>query len=123
LPAFATNLAPSLTSSVSTTPTFTWTYPANASSYTYSFNLCCNNNSGNNNIWQIPGQNSNSNGGFSSSISPSIPWITSGNDITGASGNLPNPSSGLTLGTTYQWQIQTEDTNGNTATQSVSYTP
>jgi hypothetical protein len=119
--ALATSLAPSLSSSTSTTPTFTWTYPTNAGNYTYSFNICCYNNS---NIWQIPGSGSHSNGGFTSTQVPlaSIPWITSGNDVTGASGNLPSVTS-LTLGNTYSWQIQTNDTNGDSATRAVNYTP
>jgi len=115
--AFATNLLPNCNSSctsASTTPTFTWTYPAGASSYTYSFSLCC---SGNNNIWQIPGSNSNSNG-FPSTISPSITW---GIDPTGG-GSTPSVSS-LTLGTNYSWQLTTEDSNGNQATTQVNYQP
>jgi len=93
------------------TPNFSWTDPANASNYTYQFWLCCDSNG---TIWQIPGNNSNSNG-FSSSIT-SITW---GVDPTG-SGNLPNVSS-LSGSTNYSWQIQASDTNGNSAQVQVSF--
>ena len=114
----ATNLQPSLTDSTSLTPTFTWTYPASASSYTYSFYLCCNSNG---NIWQIPGNNSSSNGFTSSQIpAASIPWSTT-TDPTGASN--PPTVTNLTGGTTYNWSIQVQDSNGNQAQTQVNYTP
>lgn len=97
---------------VSTTPTFTWTYPSNASNYTYQFQL---QDSNGNTIWQIPGNNSNSNG-FSSSISPSITW---GVDPTGG-GNTPNAPS-LSGNTQYQWSIQATDANGNEATTQMAF--
>ncbi|MGB6974974.1 MAG: putative Ig domain-containing protein [Terracidiphilus sp.] len=112
--ALATSLEPEQTDSTSTTPTFTWTYPTNASSYTYSFYICCGSNG---TIWQIPGNNSNLNG-FPSTVTQ-IVW---GTDPTGDGGNTPNPSS-LTLGTQYQWTIQTQDSNGNSASNSVWYQP
>ena len=62
LNAFATSLAPTTGTSVSTTPTFSWVDPANASSYTYQFYM---NDSSGNMVWQVPGNNSNANG-FSS---------------------------------------------------------
>ena len=110
----ATSLAPQGTGG-STTPTFTWTYPASASSYIYSFYICC---ASNGDIWDIPGNNSNLKG-FTSSISPSITW---GTDPTGDSSNIPSPSS-LTTGTTYNWQIQAQDSNGNSAQTQVYYIP
>ena len=110
LNAFATNLSPQ-GNGVSLTPNFSWTDPANAGNYTYQFWLCCNNN---NTIWQIPGNNSNSNG-FSSSIT-SITW---GVDPTN-SGNTPNVSS-LNGSTTYYWQIQASDANGNSAQVQVNF--
>jgi len=116
LTAFATNLLPNCTiacTSTSTTPTFTWTDPANAGNYTYQFDL---NNSNGNTIWQIPGNNSNTNG-FSSSTT-SITW---GTDPTGG-GSTPSIPN-LVLGTNYQWQIQLSDSNGNQATTQVSYQP
>jgi hypothetical protein len=113
LNAFATSLAPQTGTSVSITPTFTWTDPINASSYTYQFYM---NDSNGNTIWQIPGNNSNSNG-FSSSTT-SITW---GTDPTG-SGSTPSVGS-LTLGTNYNWQIQVQDNNGNSAVTQVQYQP
>lgn len=114
LNAFATGLSPQGTG-VSLTPDFSWTDPANASNYTYQFNLCCNsNNNGNNTIWQIPGNNSNSNG-FSSSIT-SITWNV---DPTN-SGDLPSVSS-LSGSTNYSWQIQASDANGNSAQVQVNF--
>ncbi|MGB9233449.1 MAG: putative Ig domain-containing protein, partial [Terriglobales bacterium] len=110
LNAFATNLSPQ-GSGVSATPNFSWTDPANASSYTYQFWLCCDSNG---TIWQIPGNNSKSNG-FSSSIN-SITW---GVDPTN-SGNLPNVSS-LNGSTNYSWQIQATDVNGNSAQVQVNF--
>jgi hypothetical protein len=117
---FATSLLPQTGTSASLTPTFSWIYPANASNYLYQFSLCCSNSS---NIWNIPNQNSSSSG-FTSSQVPlaRIPWITSGNDVTGASNNLPTVSA-LTTNTTYTWSIQVQDSNGNSAQTEVQYTP
>ena len=113
LNAFATNLSPSpQETGVSTTPTFSWTDPANASSYVYQFQLW---DQYGNQIWQIPGNNSNSHG-FSSSIT-SITW---GIDPTG-SGSLPNVSS-LNGSSTYYWQITASDVNGNSAQVQVNFT-
>ncbi len=108
--AFVTPIEPQ-GSSVSVQPNFSWTDPANASNYTYQFWLCCNQNG---TIWQIPGNNSNSNG-FSSSYT-SIPW---GTDPTG-SGSLPNVSS-LNGSSYYSWQIQASDANGNSAQVQVNF--
>ena len=116
LTGFATNLLPNCNTtctSVSTTPTFTWTDPANASNYTYQFYLSSNSGG---TIWQIPGNNSNSNG-FSSSTT-SITW---GTDPTGG-GSTPSIPS-LVLGTNYSWQIELQDSNGNQATTQVNYQP
>jgi hypothetical protein len=109
-----TNLQPNGTDSTSVTPTFTWTDPANASSYVYSFYLCCGSNG---NIWQIPGNDSQLEG-FASTIT-SIVW---GTDPTGDSSNIPSVGD-LTPGTNYSWTIQLEDSNGNQAQTQVSYTP
>jgi len=116
LSSFATDLLPSCSTSctsTSTTPTFTWIDPANAANYTYQFDLS---DSSGNTIWQIPENDSKSNG-FSSSIT-SITW---GTDPTGG-GSTPSISS-LATGTSYQWQIQVEDDNGNEATTQVIYQP
>ena len=101
-----TGLSPNGTNSASTTPTFTWTDPASSqgSNFYYSFSIAVQggNNCENGNIWQIPGQNSNSNG-FSSSIT-SIVW---GTDPTGG-GSTPCVNS-LTTGDVYNWTIQVQD--------------
>ncbi|HSZ62831.1 MAG TPA: putative Ig domain-containing protein [Terriglobales bacterium] len=110
LSAFATNLSPQ-GSGVSMTPNFNWTDPANASSYTYQFQLWDQNG---NQIWQIPGNNSNSNG-FSSSIT-SITW---GVDPTGT-GDTPSVSS-LNGSSNYNWQITAKDVNGNSAGVQVTF--
>ncbi len=98
----ATSLSPAV--SGTSTPTFTWTDPSSASNYTYQFQLGYGNGG---TIWQIPGQNSNSNG-FDSSIT-SITW---GTDPTGG-GSTPSLSP-LTPGT-YNWQISVQDSKGNQA--------
>ena len=111
--ASATNLSPNLTTSnVSLTPTFTWTDPANAGNYSYSFTLWDSNG---NQIWQIPGNNSNSQG-FSSSIT-SITW---GTDPTG-NGSTPTVPS-LNSSETYMWQIQVNDSSDNQSQTQVSFT-
>jgi hypothetical protein len=117
-----TALAPNNLSSTSTTPAFTWTDSSSATgaNFYYSFNLGYSTCLGSCQIWQIPGNNSKSNG-FSNSIT-SIPWITSGNDVTGASGNLPTVSA-LTVGTTYNWYVQVQDSLGNQASTQVQYQP
>jgi hypothetical protein len=99
-------------------PNFSWTDSASSmgSNFSYSFYLQQNNcTSGNCNIWQIPGQNSSSNG-FSSSIT-SLTW---GMDPTGGN-SLPTGS--LSSSDTYSWTIQVQDSNGNQAQTSTGYTP
>ena len=110
LDAFATDLLPQ-GNGVSVQPNFSWIDPANAGSYTYQFSLCCGPNG---TIWQIPSNNSNSNG-FGSNIT-AIQWDV---DPTG-SGDLPNPTS-LNGSTYYSWQIQASDANGNSAQVQVSF--
>jgi len=109
----ATSLAPTGTNSNSTAPTFMWTDPANASSYTYQFQIYDNNS---NTIWSVPSENANLNG-FPSTITQ-IVWGTDPTD----SSNTPTVAN-LTTGTQYQWQIQVQDVNGNSATTTVYYTP
>lgn len=113
LSAFPTNLAPQTGGGTSTTPTFTWTDPLNASNYSYLFYI---NDANGNTIWQIPGSNSASTG-FSSATT-SILW---GTDPTGG-GDTPSVGS-LTLDATYQWQITVQDSNGNAAATQVQYQP
>ena len=111
LDAFATGLAPAGSHPGDTTPTFTWTDPASPSNYTYQFSIY-----GNNVNWQVPGNNSNTNG-FSSSVT-SITWPDDPTDPT-------NDCVGCTLtsGQQYNWQIQVQDSNGNSTQQQVSFTP
>lgn len=114
-----TSLSPSGTSSTSTTPTFAWTDSASStgSNFFYQFYLSQSTNCTSNcTIWQIPGNNSNSNG-FSSSTT-SLTW---GTDPTGG-GSTPSVGS-LTTGDQYYWSIRVQDSNGNSATTSTSYTP
>lgn len=111
LSAFATALSPTGTGT-NLQPTFTWTDPADASSYVYSFNLWDANG---NQIWRIP--NHDSGNGFASTIT-SIVW---GTDPTGAS-NPPSVNA-LTNGENYNWQIQAQDANGNSTQMQVSYEP
>jgi hypothetical protein len=117
-----TGLAPTNNNSASTTPTFTWTDSANAmgANFYYRFGLSNNTCSGNCSIWQVPGNNSKSDG-FSNSIT-SIPWITSGSDVTGASNNLPSVTA-LTPSATYNWFVQVQDSIGNQAQTQVQYQP
>ena len=112
LNAYASNLEPQTGESTSTTPTFTWTDPANAANYVYNFNLT--DDSGE--VWEIPGENSQGNG-FDSSIT-SITW---GTDPTGG-GSTPSVSS-LSDSTNYSWQIEVVDNYGNQATTNVNYQP
>ena len=114
LSAFPTSLTPQTGTGVSTTPTFSWSDPINASSYSYQFYM---NDSNGNPIWQIPGSNATNTSGFSSAIT-SITW---GTDPTGGGSN-PLVGS-LTLGTTYLWQITVQDSNGNAAATQVQYQP
>ena len=113
--ALATNLEPEQTDSTSTSPTFTWTYPSSASSYTYQFWLCCNTNG---TIWSIPGNNSKSNGFTNTQIPGTLTWGVDPTD----SNNVPTLPS-LTSGTSYNWSIQAQDSNGNSAQNSVWYQP
>ncbi len=99
-------------------PDFSWNDSSSSegSGFYYSFNLWQQNNcSGNCTIWQIPGQNSNSNG-FASTIT-SLTW---GTDPTG--GNSL-PTGDLSNSDTYNWTVQVQDSNGNQAGTSASYQP
>jgi hypothetical protein len=112
LNAYPTNLLPTGTG-VSTEPNFSWSYPSGASSSdVYSFQLSDDNG---NTIWEIPSQNSNSNG-FPSTMTPLIDW---GIDPTGT-GDLPSVPI-LSSESTYWWQITTTDLNGDEATTEVAF--
>ena len=111
--AFVTPISPQ-GSGASVQPDFSWTYPGNASNYTYQFSLCCGPNG---TIWQIPSNNTKSNG-FPSSTSPLIQWGTDPTNPNPA--NPPNVSS-LNGSTYYSWQIQASDINGNSAQVQVNF--
>ena len=106
----ATSLLPNDQESLQ--PTFSWGVPAVDSSDTFSYYLFDANN---NIVWQIPGQNSNSNG-LPSSIT-SLNW---GIDPTDASNDL---TSGFTLTdqAMYSWQLNAADAYGNQALTSVTF--
>jgi hypothetical protein len=112
LDAFPTDLLPQTGTSTSTTPTFSWTDPTSASSYVYVFSI--NDNNGNE-IWQIPSDNSELSG-LPSTIT-SITWPTDPTDSSNS------PSTTLNTSTTYNWQVQAIDSNGNSAMTQVSYLP
>jgi hypothetical protein len=114
--AAATALSPQTGTSSSTTPTFNWTYPTNASNYTYQFWISQQTGSSGN-IWQIPGNNSNSNGFTNSQITPPLVWSV---DPTNSSNTATGP---LTLGTTYNWTIQTIDSTNDYVQTTVNYNP
>jgi hypothetical protein len=110
LSAFASQLSPTGTGA-SLTPAFSWTDPASAGSYVYQFQLWDSNG---NNIWRVPGNDSNLNG-FSSSVT-SLAW---GKDPTGG-GSTPTESA-LSSGSQYNWQIQAQDSNGNSSSMQASF--
>jgi Putative Ig domain len=113
-----TALSPNLnTASPSTTPTFTWTYPASPGNYTFQFYIQQNNGG---TVWQIPGNNSNSNG-FTNTQIPMPAGLVYGTDPTDST-NTPAYST-LTSGIIYNWSIQAKDSNGNSAQISTYFTP
>ncbi len=102
-----------LGSGISETPSFDWTYPSNPGNYAYSFYVCCGSNG---TIWQIPGQNSKSNGFAYTDIPSALTW---GVDPTNSS-NTPSPST-LSGGGTYQWSVESRDIYGNTASDQMNF--
>jgi hypothetical protein len=121
----ATNLSPSASSNTSLTPTFTWTFPSGASTanYDYSFYISPSSCSGScGNVWQIPGNNSKSNG---------FTYAETGSGTTGTliwgtdpiPGDSSSPTGSLNTSTQYNWEIQVQDSNGNQAQTSTWYQP
>jgi hypothetical protein len=108
-----------LQATAGTTPTFSWTdsSAATGSGYYYSFfinqtsGICPSNNC---QIWQVPGQNSNSNSNSLTSATTSLTW---GTDPTG--GNSL-PSGPLNPPDNYNWTIGVRDSNGNQAQTQVT---
>ncbi len=114
----ATNLSPSATSSTSVTPTFTWTYPAGASSANYVYSFYISDSNGNT-IWQIPSNNSNFNG-FAYSQDPTATLVWGTDPI---SGDNSSPTGNLNTSTQYNWEIQIQDSLGNSAQAGTWYQP
>jgi hypothetical protein len=71
-------------------------------------------------VWQIPGNNSNSNG-FTNTQIPMPAGLVYGTDPTDST-NTPAYST-LTSGIIYNWSIQAKDSNGNSAQISTYFTP
>jgi hypothetical protein len=112
------NLSPSATSSTSTTPTFTWTYPAGSSTANYVYSFYISDSSGNT-IWQIPNNNSNFNGfTYAQDSTGTLTW---GTDPLPGDNSVPTGS--LNTSTQYTWQIMIQDVNGNSAWTSTWYQP
>jgi putative Ig domain-containing protein len=114
----ATNLQPSESDSTNLQPTFTWIYPANPGDFIYSFYM---NDSNGNTVWQIPSNNSNFNG-FTSAQVPMPTGIVWNNDPLSGDNSTPSVGS-LTSEDQYTWQIQVQDSNGNSALTTVYYIP
>jgi len=116
----ASDVATNLETTAGLTPNFTWTFPANPSDYGYMFYLSQSNCSGPCTfIWQIPGQNSNSNG-FTyaeTETGAATGQITWGMDPTGG-GSVP--TSSLNSEDDYTWTITVQDSNGNQAQSSAN---
>ena len=113
-----TALAPTYnTASPSTTPTFTWTYPANAGNYTYYFYL---EPSTGGTIWEIPADPSTSIG-FTSTQIPMPGGLVFGTDPTNPA-NVPTQSS-LSSNTVYYYYVETRDSTNNYVEVETYFTP
>ncbi len=106
----ATNMLPNDQESLQ--PTFLWDVPSVDTSDIFSFYLF---DPSGNVIWQIPGQNSNSNG-LPSSIT-SLNW---GIDPTDPNNDL-TPGFTLTDQVMYSWYLEAQDSFGNQALSSVTF--
>ena len=98
-----------------------WTYPTGdvtANDY-YQFRL----GTSNLDLWDIPTNNSNSNGFLYSQVNDGagngkLTWNV---DPTGGGSSVSVPN--LTTGTVYTWSVTSTDANGNQGTKVVSYQP
>ena len=93
-------------------PNISWTDPANASDYTYTFGFSGGSPS---ESWSIPAAN------YGLSFSSSIDSLTWGVDPTGG-GNLPSQSS-LTSGQSYSWDITATNSDNHYSNLEVGYYP
>ncbi|OGU13722.1 MAG: hypothetical protein A2076_09865 [Geobacteraceae bacterium GWC2_53_11] len=94
---------PTISSPVSTVPTFSWSAPTVAPAGNYQYSLWVDNATNNNKMWE------------QWSIPSSIRSITYG---SGSSS-----SSTLLVGTAYKWSVSVRDQNGNKATTGSNFTP
>lgn len=94
---------PTVSSPVSTVPTFSWSAPSPAPTGNYQYSLWIRDNYNNNNVWEQ--------------------WSIPSNvrSVTYGSGSSSNPP--LQIGTTYNWHVSVRDQNGNRATIESSFTP
>jgi hypothetical protein len=110
-----TLISPSVTST--TTPNFSWSVPAVDDNATFQFQLNDNScTSCNSTIWQVPSNNSNSNGLTSSTTS--LSWDVDPTDSTNKSGENP-----LSTSSQYSWSIQAQDSYNNQAQVSTWFQP
>ncbi len=117
-----TNMSPVSGGSTAVEPNFTWTFPPNPGDFYYSFFLSSESCMGNCTIWQIPANNSNSDG-FTyaqTETGATTAQITWGTDPTGGGSS---PTGDLDPSNTYNWGITVQDSNGNSAQQTVTYQP
>lgn len=107
-----TSMSPAL-SSLTLQPDFSWTFPANASDYLYSFSLedC---STGCSQVWTIPDFTYAETG---SGMTGSVLWNV---DPTG-NGGSPSVSN-LTNGDQYLWTVTVQDSKGNQAQSGASFT-
>jgi hypothetical protein len=110
-----TLISPSVTSS--TTPNFSWSVPAVDDSATFQFQLndnsCTNCNS---TIWQVPSNNSNSNGLTSSTTS--LSW-----DVDPTESGNQSSENPLSTSAQYSWSINATDSYNNQAQVSTWFQP
>jgi hypothetical protein len=113
LDAFATNLTPSIASSSSLAPTFSWTNPDDPENYYYQFLLTDN---AGNVLWTVWGPNA-----YCPQLCYTINSLTWGVDVADAN-NKPAVNA-LTPGVEYHWLIQVFDSNGNSTMQRTYFKP
>ncbi len=114
----ATNLSPNGTGSANVTPTLSWTYPTGASTANYIYSFYISTNTGST-IWSVPSQESNFSGfTYAQDTTGTLVWGTDP-----IPGDNSTPTGSLNTSTTYNWQIQVQDSNGNEAQAQTWYQP